>query len=334
MRRSLLLITLLVAVSSCDSIDDSVNTRQVEIEAMRWLPGDSLLLALTSVPTTNGYDRDLFIRIYDLNGGVREQFHISFDSYTTRNSLHVSLDGRTALLDESGDLTLVDLATHNKTVVSPNTDVISYAPDRDVCILSRRADNMGFGDGLDTFALATIGPSGITIDTLLQINTGFRFFYEFPLLLSNGRLATLESDSTFSTKMLVRDSYYQVQRVFHLPMTISLTSPKVVFDCPDFFFITDGMTGYSVNRFRTDVGFIDALQELDNYYSTYAVVAGGKKVVFWEARTKRCVLKDIGSGSIIPIPGTEGADGFYLSNDSKHLAVVREGAKLSVVPLP
>lgn len=335
MNRALLLITLLIAVSSCDSLDDSPgDVEGEEIESIHWLPGDSLLLALASVPSGSGYDRDLFIRIYDLAGTTREQFQISFDPYANGHELRVTLGGRTAVFNDYGDLAMVDLATHNKTIALQSTDLISYAPDRDVCVLFRRADNMNYSDFLDTFALATIEGSSITIDTLFQIDPGFNFTRSFPLLLSEGRLATLESDTLFSSKMFIRDLDLEIERIFHLPMTLSLRSPKVVAGSPDFFFISDDMNGHRINRFRTDVGFVDPLPDLDIYSTLYAIVGGGDKVVCLEAGSKRCVLMDIESGVITPIPGTDGVDGFYLSNDSKRLAVVREGAKVSVVPLP
>lgn len=336
MLKTIICILLTLALSACDSegLDTTGDdTAREEIESVHWLPGDSLLLALVGIPNGTRNDRDLYIRIYDLNGNTREQFQVSFDPYTAGHELHLTSDGSLALFNEFGDLAWVNLSTHAKTVVSPGTDAISFAPDANTCVLFRRSDNMNFGDGVDTFALTTITTDGITIDTLFPINQGFSTFRDFPLLLTNNRIATLETDSAFSTKMFIRDLQLQEQRVFHLPMFFFMTYTAVVKDCPDFFFISSDVTGYKVNRFRTDIGFIDPLHELRNSV-TYEVLECGGKIIYWETGAKRCAVVDVASGVITPILGSEGAEAVFRSNDGKQLAVVRADAKLSVITLP
>ena len=333
-RAVLFLITLLIAVSSCDSDVQQSKGENEQIREIDWLSGDSLLAALVSVPSSNGARSTVF-RLYDIEGNVRQEFFLTDDYYP--NNLYVSQDGQQAIYRGSdGNIFIIDIAAQTSNVVFTDSRLISASPDRDKFLLFRTQDNPSSVSD-EVYARVKFSGNTLVTDNLLFITQpGFSFSQEFPLLLAGGRVASLEMDNTGSSVMKIRDSLFAVKNTFHLPTSLFFSNVTVPRSDSSFFFVTFGMAS-ELSRFRTDVGFIDPIQSIDDGYEYYAVLSTGRKVIFRRTANSTYILKDLPSGTETSIPNTENAIAIFISPNDKLLAVVRatdEGHKLEIISLP
>jgi hypothetical protein len=329
----LLMISALLIVSSCEPGDPPDYTEHEEIRDINWLPGDSLLAALVSVPLSDG-NRSTLFRTYDLSGSIRQEFSLTNDPYA--DNLHVTQDGQRAIFSSNGSIFVLDIPSQTSSIIFSNTRLISAAPDQDVYVIFRNEDNPTF-NSIEVYARTTFDGASLVIDTFLRItSSGFSFTPEFPLLLSGGRLACLEFDTASSSVMKIRDSLLAVTNAFHLPTSLFFANVAVPRTGKNFYFVSFGMRA-QLSRFRTDVGFIDPIHDLYDSYSHYTILSAGQKVIFKSGAEDNYIIKDVITSMETAIPNTEKATALYVSSNDKLLAVILDtddGDALMTFTLP
>jgi hypothetical protein len=335
MLNKLILGALCAFVWSCGTIVDPPTTNYYDYEritSVDWFSGDSLVAATVLVPA-DGSDQASFLRIYDLQGNVRDEFPLTNVTYPS--DLHIAKNNRQAILDGSGSIHLIDIANKTSRLMATGSRIISNAPDRDAYIIFRSMDNTAFGP-YEVFALTGFGNDTLLVTKTVSMLTGFSFQATFPLYLSGGRIATIDFDSLNSQVMSIKDSSMSLLYRYHTPVGLRMIYTVAPSRDSNFFFLSSNGSKYDVCKFITVDGVVDVLHTISSY-SDIAVTSDGSKVIY-EQSSPGLVIRDIKSGNETSIPGSENASGFYLSHDDTRLAVIKrnsgENDKLVVVSIP
>lgn len=332
MYRLLVLGVFCLTIFACDSdtgnspVEQTVDTLPT-IHSLKWLPGDSLIAAIVHDPQRSDSTR---FRIYDLQGNLRSEIPLYFEHNFQPGEFYVATNGRHAIYNGETSVYSIDIEQQTvKPVYGPGR-VASRAPGNDCYII---IDNSGF-TGKPTAALTKI-IDGI-VDTLCYLpESSFKpsFGYESPHLLTQDRIASLETDTTFSPIFLIRDVKLNIKKQFFMPRSIFFSKVITIARNDDFFFLSlGGALQWTITKFRTDIGVMDLIQLIPG--DNYAVTSNGDRVIYQTG--DGCIVKTVETGVETSIPILKQFKTFEISHNDKMIAYTTrdESGRVLIANMP
>lgn len=301
----------------------SSRSQPMQVRTIAWMPGDTLIAAIAHSASSS----DVAFRLYDLQGKVRSEIPLSANYF---GSLFISKDGSSAIYNTGSALYNIDITGKTCTLLPISARIISASPETDTYALYDYQGVTATGD--DRIVIANVHKGALD---LLQSFPAYGFDGEFPLLLTAGRLATLEFDRSGSQVLVIRDADTNVLEQFFLSSSIRLSNIAVPSRGADFFYLNASTRagGNDLLKFRTDLGVIDFIREIDG--SLYAVTGNAEYAIC--KSNGNWVMVDVATGTekIITAAAEGVQENVATSNNDKMVAIhAIAGDKITVLKLP